>query len=136
MVLDKAYFKPLDDFFALKTIHDVNRDTYSICNLFDKANNICVSLVFLRDWDSLETDSFNQVIIEGKGAVFTFPCYWLSVPKELAYTYLTYIVQTFYDEYVVKWTNSANSNIGSNGDITSGTNNNNGCYCQPSCGLV
>lgn len=136
MVLDKAYFKPLDDFFALKTIQDANRDAYSLCNLFDKTNNIHVSLVFLRDWDSLETDSFNQVIIEGKGAVFTFPCYWMSVPKELSYTYLTYIVQTFYNEYVSQWINNSNTGSGSNGGITGSTNNNNTCYCQPPCGLV
>ena len=133
MTLDKVYFKPLDDFFALKTIHDANRDTYSICNLFDKTNNIHVSLVFLRDWDSLETDSFNQVIIEGKGAVFTFPCYWMSVPKELAYTYLTYIVQTFYNEYVSVWINKPGTGSGS---IVGGNNTNNGCYCLPSCGLI
>ena len=102
IVLDDNYFKPLDEFFAKNTVTNVNRDAYLACNLFDKANNIHISLVFLRDWDSLETDSFNQVIIQGKGAVFTFPCYWISIPKELAFTYIKYIVQAFYDDEVSK----------------------------------
>ena len=135
--LSKDFFAPLDKFFATKTIGDVNRDAFLVCNLPDNTYKINTCLIFLRDWDSLETDSFNQVIIENKGAVFTFPCYWVSVPKELAYTYFTYIVQTFYDEYVSKWFNT-NNNISSdnnmNGGFIGGGNSN--CNCCPPCGLI
>lgn len=132
IVLDDNYFKPLDEFFAKNTVTNVNRDAYLVCNIFDKTNNIYVSLVFLRDWDSLETDSFNQVIIQGKGAVFTFPCYWISVPKELAYTYIKYVVQAFYDEYVSEWVQNSSGSTGNNGGTNSG-NSNNGLSNCPSC---
>lgn len=118
--------KDLDEFFAKRTIQDVNRDSYLVCNLHDGVNKVIVSLIFLRDWDSLESDSFNQVIIENKGAVFTFPCYWVSVPKELCIDYFTYIIKTFYDEYVSKWTSSS-STSGSN--TNNGSNTSNGCGC-------
>lgn len=132
IVLDDNYFKPLDEFFAKNTVTNVNRDAYLVCNLFDKTNNIHVSLVFLRDWDSLETDSFNQVIIESKGAVFTFPCYWISVPKELAYTYIKFVIQAFYDEYVTNWIVSSSDSINNNGN----NSNNNGMICPPcNCGV-
>lgn len=124
--------KELDVFFANKTIHDVNRDTYLICNLNDTLNKINISLVFLRDWDSLESDSFNQVIIEGKGAVFQFPCYWVSVPKELAMGYITYIINTFYDEYVSRWignNSSAGGNTGA-GSMTGPNIGTNNCGCN------
>lgn len=134
IVLDDNYFKPLDEFFAKNTVTNVNRDAYLVCNLFDKSNNIHVSLVFLRDWDSLETDSFNQVIIQNKGAVFTFPCYWISVPKELAYTYIKFVIQAFYDEYVTDWLGNVNS--GSTSNIGGGNSNNGMTNCPPcNCGI-
>lgn len=126
--LDDNYFKPLDDFFAKNTVTNVNRDSYLVCNLHDKANNITVSLIFLRDWDSLESDTFNEVIIKDKGAVFTFPCYWISVPKELAYTYITCIVQAFYDDTVEKWNNEKNS-ISNNGNNSGNMNGCPPCNC-------
>lgn len=136
IVLDESYFKPLDDFFAKNTVTNVNRDSYLVCNLFDKTNNIHVSLVFMRDWDSLETDSFNQVIIQGKGVVFTFPCYWISVPKELAYTYIKFVVQSFYDEYVNEWIETSSSFIGNNNTNSGGTITN-GSNCPPcNCGGI
>lgn len=137
IVLDDNYFKPLDDFFAKNTVTNVNRDAYLVCNLIDKSRNVTVSLVFLRDWDSLETDTFNQVIIQDKGAVFTFPCYWISIPKELAYTYIKYVVQTFYDEYITQWFGDNNSSGGSinNGGMNNGNIMYPGCNCPP-CGLI
>lgn len=136
IVLDESYFKPLDDFFAKNTVTNVNRDSYLVCNLFDKPNNIHVSLVFMRDWDSLETDSFNQVIIQGKGAVFTFPCYWISIPKELAYTYIKYVVQAFYDEYVAEWIKNTSGSINNSGNTSSGNGTTNGSNCPPcNCGI-
>lgn len=131
IVLDESYFKPLDDFFAKNTVTNVNRDSYLVCNLFDKTNNIHVSLVFMRDWDSLETDSFNQVIIQGKGVVFTFPCYWISVPKELAYTYIKFVVQSFYDEYVSEWVQNSSGSTGNNSGTNSGNSSNGLSNCPP-----
>ena len=133
IVLDKNYFKPLDEFFAKKTIQDVDRNTYLVCNLHDKPNNIHVSLIFLRDWDTLEADSFSQVILEGVGAVFSFPCYWISVPKELSYEYITRIIKAFYEEHVETWLSSSNSG---NTNIGGSTSSNNNCNCCPPCGIV
>lgn len=126
----------LDSFFASKTIVDVDRNTFLICNLKDKPNKLTISLVFLRDWHSLESDSYNYVAIEGSGAVFTFPCYWASVPKELAMPYIMEIIQTFYDEVVSGWKLGDGSGSGSSSSgNNSSTNQNNGCLCPP-CGAV
>lgn len=125
ITIPERCIKDLDTFFANKTIHDVNRDSYLVCNLHDNINKVIVSLIFLRDLDSLESDSFNQVIIEGKGVVFTFPCYWISVPKELSMEYFNYIIKTFYDEYVSAWNGNPN---------TGNTNNNNMGGMIPSAG--
>lgn len=123
----ESCLKELDKFFANKTIQDVNRDSYLVCNLHDGINKVIVSLVFLRDWDSLESDSFNQVIIEGKGAVFQFPCYWISIPKELCIEYFTFIIKTFYKDYVDNWINTNNGSSNNN----SNTNNSmGGCVCN------
>lgn len=140
--------KELDEFFAKKTVHDVNRDAYLVCNLQDFTNKVTISLIFLRDWDSVESDSFNQVIIEGKGVVFQFPCYWVSVPKELTIGFITYIIDTFYDQYVSKWVgnNSSNGNAGNQNPGFIGGNGNCGCnnsnagfinpYTPPPCNLI
>lgn len=136
--IPESCIKTLDTFFANKTVHDVNRDSYLVCNLTDNINRITISMIFLRDWDSLESDSFNQVIIEGKGVVFTFPCYWVSVPKELSMEYFNYIIKTFYDEYVSAWLNISNNtgNTGNSGNMNNGlggiTNPNIGCGCHTS----
>lgn len=132
IVLDENYFKPLDDFFAKNTVTNVNRDSYLVCNLFDKTNNIHVSLVFMRDWDSLETDDFNRVVIQGKGAVFTFPCYWISVPKELAYTYIKYVVQAFYNDDVAGWIGDNSGFIGNDNSNNTGNSTN---YPPCNCGI-
>lgn len=130
VTIPKKCIDDLDAFFAKKTILDVNREAYLVHNLHDFENKIIVSLIFLKDWDSIESDSFNQVIIEGKGVVFTFPCYWISVPKELCMEYFGYIIKTFYEEYVSNWVSSSNSN---NSGSTSNNNGNiPGCGCQNS----
>lgn len=92
----KDMYDALDRFFAEKTIQDVNRDTFLVCNLTDRVNKLTFSLVFVRDWDSLETDEYNTILVEGKGAVLTFPCYWVSIPKELVIPYFVYIIDTLY----------------------------------------
>lgn len=122
--MDAEMHKTLDKFFAEKTIQDVDRNTFQICNLRDKLNLITISLVFLKDWDSLETDDYNCVVVEKRGAVFTFPCYWLSVPKELCMPYMEYIIDDFYSQYVSKWVNG--NNPGGGGGTTPGGN----CPCM------
>ena len=125
------YYRKLDGFLAEKTVADINRETYLICNLEDLTNKITVTLVFMRECENIECGSFESCVIENKGAVFVFPCYWLCVPKELAYTYLTSIVDEFYSEHVSAWrdgtwvgnSNSTGSNVGT------GNNNNCGCPC-------
>ena len=93
----------LDAFFKEKTIIDVDRNSYLVCNLDDSRLKIKISLVFMRDWDSIESDNYNSVILENKGAVFTFPCYWVSVPKELAMVYFEFIINEFYETEVSTW---------------------------------
>lgn len=122
------YYKKLDSFLAEKTVADINRETYLICNLEDLTNKISVSLVFMRECENIECGSFESCIIENKGAVFVFPCYWLCIPKELSYTYLTSIIDAFYSENVSAWLNStSNSTIGNN-NVNLG-NNICGCPC-------
>ena len=130
---DPNYYNPLDKFLSQNTVSTINRETYLICNLTDKINKITVSLVFLRDWDSIECGSFENCIIPNKGAVFTFPCYWVCVPKELAFPYLTSIVDTFYAEYVSKWLGGTFVGESSNDTSSSGGTNNlpSCCPCQP-----
>ena len=118
----------LDKFFSEKTIVDVDRSTFLVCNLKDNAKKIIISLVFLKDWDSIESDGYNSVIVNGVGAVLTFPCYWVSVPKELCMAYFTYIIDSLYAEHFNNWgitTGNGSQNIG----------NNCGCY-RPPCGVV
>ena len=118
------YYRKLDGFLAGKTVADINRETYLICNLEDLTNKITVSLVFMRECENIECGSFENCIIENKGAVFVFPCYWLCVPKELAYTYLTSIIDEFYNESVSMWLNGSVTGGNTGNAITNGTNNN------------
>lgn len=113
----------LDKFFAGKTIQDIDRSSFLVCNLVDKRIKITISLVFMRDWDSLETDSYNSVIIENKGVVFTFPGYWVSIPKELAMTYFEYIINDFYQSTVSEWSIASGLTGGSDSNGT-------GCDCN------
>lgn len=116
----------LDKFFSGKTIGDIDRNTFLICNLFDRVNKITISLVFMRDWDSLETDSYNSVIIQNQGAVFTFPPYWIEVPKELTMSYFSYIIDDFYEKEVASW----NKGSGQNPDGSAGGVIGPGCPCH------
>ena len=114
--MTQQMLKSLDSFFADRTIDDIDSDTFLIHNLIDTTNKLTISLVFLRDWHSLETGSYNYVPLKNKGAVFTFPCYWVSVPKELAMPYIEGIINEFYEDEVADWlkeTGSSSSNTGS-----------------------
>ena len=113
----------LDKFFAEKTIQDVDRNTFLVCNLEDKQAKINISLIFMRDWDSIEADSYNSVILENTGAIFIFPCYWISVPKPLAMAYIQWIIDDFYENTVASW----NTGSGTGGSNNSGASGNGGC---------
>ena len=129
MALHKTMIDTLDKFFSEKTINDVDRSTFLVCNLNDPINKITISLVFMRDWDSIEPDGYNSVILQGKGAVFTFPCYWVSIPKELAMAYFTYLLEDFYSNEVNGW-----FGIGDGSSGNGSGNGGNGCGCP--CGAI
>ena len=120
--LSPRYYDPLDKFLSSKTTADINRETYLICNLDDTINKIKVSIVFLKRCENIECGSFESCVIENQGAVFTVPCYWLDIPKELAFTYLTSIIDTFYEEHVAGWLNGT---WAGNGNTTGSDSNNN-----------
>lgn len=124
----KDMYDTLDKFFAEKTIQDVNRDTFLVCNLTDRVNKLTFSLVFVRDWDSLETDEYNTILVEGKGAVLTFPCYWVSVPKELAIPYFVYIIDTIYS---TEFPYASNEIMDDGSGNTGNGNGNCGCIKPP-----
>ena len=116
----------LDAFFAKTVIGDVNRDSYLVCNLRDKEYKITISLVFMRDWHSIESDSYNLVTIGGKGAVVTLPAYWVSIPKELSMGYFQFLIDNLYETEIDDWfsnTGNGNGNNGSNVGM-------NGCPCK------
>lgn len=111
----ETFLKTLDEFFAKKTCQDVDRSTFLHISLEDKTNKITLTFIFMRDWDATEYDDFSRVIIERKGAVFTFPPYWICVPKELAIPYFEYIITDFYNEYVSKWVSEGNTSNNQDG---------------------
>lgn len=98
-------YKALDSFLAERTASDIDRTTYLICNLEDKRYKIVISLVFMRDADNLELDSYQTVSLTNTGAVFILPAYWLCIPKPLAMHYFKYILEQFYESEVSVWVN-------------------------------
>lgn len=133
MTIDNKIWDTLDKFFATKTIQDIDRNTFLNCVLKDNINKVTITLIFTKNYNISEADSYNFVSISPEGAVFTFPCYWISVPKELAIPYFKFIISKFYDEEISKWTNSNNSNNGPSCSNTGGANNN--CNCCTPCGI-
>lgn len=116
ITINERFFNSLDIFLSEKNCNDVNRDTYLVHNIEDTINKITVSIVFLREWHTdINDDEYGLIAIPNTGAVVTVPGYWISVPKELAFTYLKGIVSQFYSEYVSDWF--------SDQDINSSTNN-------------
>lgn len=130
LTMSDAMHNQLDKFFAEKTIVDVDRNTYLNLNLHDGRYKIVVSLIFMRDFDGLEINSYSDVIIEGKGVILIFPPYWTSIPKELAIPYFEFVINAFYAETVSEWISSGLIGAGSSG-ITGGNvgngNNLGGC---------
>lgn len=129
---NQKMFDTLDKFFAEKTIIDVDRNTYLVCNLNDTVNKITISLVFMRDWHSIESDDYNYVSIENTGAVFTFPCYWISIPKELTMQYFISVINQFYAKEVSSWSGidsgSSSGSTGTGSNMPCGTGH--GCSCN------
>lgn len=129
-MMTQQMMNELDKFFSEKTITDVDRNTYLVCNLKDAVNKITISLVFMRDWHSIESDSYNTVAVVSKGIVFTLPCYWVSIPRELAIEYITAIIEDFYTEELPTWPGfehlKGSNNSDNNGNESGG---NNGCPC-------
>ena len=78
----------------------------------------------MRDFDGLEINSYSDVVIEGKGVVFIFPPYWLSIPKELAMPYFEFVINDFYQNTVSDWIgngligNSSNGTMGGNTGVS------------------
>lgn len=132
LTMSDAMHKQLDQFFAEKTIVDVDRNTYLNLNLHDGRYKIVISLVFMRDFDGLEINSYSDVVIEGKGVVFILPPYWLSIPKELCIPYFEFIINAFYADTVADW---INNNIIGNGS-SSATGGNTGVGQQPGGGCT
>ena len=108
----KSLLEEFEKYLANISTNDIDRQTYLFKNLNDTQNKIIVTIIFLRDWDSLDSDSYSSVIVNNVGAVFCFPCYWLSVPKELANPYFEYVLSSFYNEHVTKWLEPESSSPG------------------------
>jgi hypothetical protein len=89
--------------------------------------------VFTKNYDISEADNYNYVSIAPEGVVFTFPCHWTCIPKELAVPYFKYVITKFYEEEVSKWKD--NSTTGSNSSSSNGLTSY-GCNCNPQCGIV
>lgn len=126
--MKKSMEKELDLFFATKTANDIDRTTFLVCNLHDTENMLTISLVFIKDWHSLVADEYGLVTIDGKGAIFTLPSFWLSIPKELAMPFFTRLIDNYYsgdyDDNMTAGSGNGNTSpsIGNN-IMLSGNNN-------------
>lgn len=118
--MNQEMMNTLDNFFSEKTIQDVDRNTFLVCNLNDKPRDIIISLVFMRDWETDDYSDYNQIILKNKGAIFIFPSYWVSIPKKLAISYFEYLLDQFYKDEVSTW------DVG--GDLNTGTGDS-GSFC-------
>ena len=130
ITINERFFNSLDTFLSEKNCNDVNRDTYLVHNIEDTINKITVSIVFLREWHTdINDDEYGLIEIPNVGAVVTVPGYWISIPKELAFTYLKGIVNQFYEDTVSGWITS-NQNI--NSSVNTGIENTCPTYIPPS----
>lgn len=93
----------LNKFIVGNSIANVERTPYLNLNIIDKENGITISIVFVRDFGTMEADDVSTIEIQGKGAVFLIPGYWLGVNQTLAINYITYIIKDFYKEHVSEW---------------------------------
>lgn len=93
----------LNKFIIGNSIANVERTPYLNLNIIDKENDVTLSLVFIRDLGTMEADDISTIEIQGKGAVFIIPGYWLGVNQTLAINYITYLIKEFYRERVSDW---------------------------------
>lgn len=129
VTINERFFNALDTFLAEKSCNDVNRDTYLVHNVEDTINKITVSIVFLREWHTdINDDEYGQIVIPNVGAVITVPGYWISVPKELAFTYLKEIINQFYNDFVSGW-KAAEVTQQLSSMTNNSSNTNNSCQC-------
>ena len=129
VTINERFFNALDTFLAEKSCNDVNRDTYLVHNVEDTINKITVSIVFLREWHTdINDDEYGQIVIPNVGAVITVPGYWISVPKELAFTYLKEIINQFYNDFVSGW-KAAEVTQQLSSVTNNSSNTNNLCQC-------
>lgn len=129
-MINERFFNSLDTFLSEKNCNDVNRDTYLVHNIEDTINKITISIVFLREWHTdINDDEYGLIEIPNVGAVVTVPGYWISIPKELAFTYLKGIVNQFYEDTVSGWI-ASNQNISNS--VNSGIENTCPTYMSPS----
>lgn len=129
VTINERFFNALDTFLAEKNCNDVNRDTYLVHNVEDTINKITVSIVFLREWHTdINDDEYGQIVIPNTGAVITVPGYWISVPKELAFTYLKEIINQFYNDFVSGW--KAAEVTQQLSSVTNNNSNNTNIPCQ------
>lgn len=127
--MNQDMINQLDKFFSEKTTPDVDRNTFLICNLNDRINTLTISLVFMRDWHTLEYDDYNQIVLKNRGCIFVLPSYWVSIPKELALTYIQALIDNFYNEEVSKWNNGSDGS-GTGSGSGDGSSSGNGCPCK------
>lgn len=130
VTINERFFNALDTFLAEKNCNDVNRDTYLVHNVEDTINKITVSIVFLREWHTdINDDEYGQIVIPNVGAVITVPGYWISIPKELAFTYLKEIINQFYNDFVSGWKAAEVTQQLSSVANNSSNSTNNPCQC-------
>ena len=127
--MNQDMINQLDKFFSEKTTPDVDRNTFLICNLNDRINTLTISLVFMRDWHTLEYDDYNQIVLKNRGCIFVLPSYWVSIPKELALTYIQELIDDFYNVEVSQW-NTGSGGSGSGSGTGDGSSSDNGCPCK------
>lgn len=75
----------------------IDRSPYTVFDVNDNPNNLIISLVFVRDCNTLELNECLNTIIAGKGAVITLPGYWMGVSTDLAFPYIKNAINECYE---------------------------------------
>lgn len=92
-----------------------------VCELKYCANNTKGRIAIAFSRYHSEKDPWEYIIAD-EGYVLTVPSFWLSIPKELVISYLSYYIDGYMDEYVYNKSSNSNSN-----------NNVNSCPTYPPC---
>jgi hypothetical protein len=129
LTVPSIMLKELDNFLATKTCTDIDRTKFipfDFNGKRDKKNNLTTCLVFNCNCHSYEDPTFIQC--EYTGVVVHLPAFWLEVPKELAYTYISGILtDDLYGGIYKQW--SISGKIGTSGSDTSSSTSSN-CCCD------